>query len=59
MDHELGGDVPGLGAITGLQAAPNTSMQLHPPRGPYLLVQHLLVQDMLKAVAAPYPGVRA
>src|SRR5262245_35668833 len=58
VDDELGGDFPGPGTIAGLQTAPNASMQLHPPRGPYLLVQDLLVQDMLKAVAAPTGAIR-
>ena len=41
VDGELGGDFPRLGAIAGLQTAPNAPMQLHPPRAPELLVQHL------------------
>jgi hypothetical protein len=53
VENKLGGDFSGLGAIAVLKADSNTPMYLHPPRGPYLLVQDLLVQDMLKAVAAP------
>src|SRR5262244_2615951 len=58
VDGELGRDVPRPGAIARLQTAPNVPMQLHPPCGPYLLVQGLLVQRMLKVVAAPAGAIR-
>ena len=46
------------GAMARLQPKPNVPMALHAPRGPYLLVQDLLVQGMLKAVAPPAGAIR-
>src|SRR5215467_3169234 len=58
MDGELSGNFPRLGTIAGFQTDPNVPMQLHPPGGPYLLVQDLLVQGMLKTVVAPACAIR-
>ena len=58
MDRELGGDLPGPGAIPRLQPHANAPVQLPPPRRPDLVIQDLLVQGMLKAVAAPAGAIR-
>ena len=58
MDRELGGDLPGPRAIPRLQPHANASVQLPPPRRPDLVIQDLLVQGMLKAVAAPARAIR-
>ena len=51
MDRELGRNLPGPGAIPHLQPHANAPVELLPPRRPYLVIQDLLVQGMLKAVA--------
>src|SRR5262245_5126613 len=58
MDRELGGDLPGPGAIPRLQPPANAPVELPPPRRPYLFIQDLLVQGMLKTVAAPARAIR-
>jgi hypothetical protein len=58
MDRELGRDLPGPGAIPRLQPHANAPVELHPPRRPYLVIQDLLIQGMLKAVAAPAGAIR-
>ena len=62
---QLDGHLPRPGAIAGLQPRANAPVQLPPPRTSQVLVEHLGVEGMLKAVppaAAPirparHPGV--
>src|SRR4029450_7792050 len=58
VDGELGREFPRPGATARLRADSTIPMALPAPRGAYLLVQGLLVQRMLKAVAAPTGAIR-
>jgi hypothetical protein len=58
VDGEQGRNLPHPRGISHLQSRANVLVQLHPPRRPYLLIQDLLVQGMLKAVAAPAGAIR-
>jgi len=53
VDGQQGGDLPCPDAIPRFQPTRNASLELHAPRGPQLLVQRRLVQDMLESIAPP------
>ena len=58
VQGQLGSDLPGSGAIARLQALGNAPVQLLSSRSPQLLVQHLLVERMLKSIAPATGSIR-
>src|SRR5215510_3268339 len=58
VESQPGGDLPRLCTIPCLQAHANAPVELHPPRRPYLLVQHLPVERMRKLIAPTAGAIR-
>src|SRR5215510_15049214 len=58
VDSQPDGDLPGLCTIPCLQPFTNAPVELHPPRRPDLLIQHLPVERMGKLIAPTAGAIR-